>query len=38
MELKVNKWTIKIESCVDNCGQQSWIIAASCWTWTGATL
>jgi len=37
MELKVNKWTIKIASCVDNCCRQSWIIAASCWTWTGTT-
>jgi len=37
MELKVNKWTVKIESCVDNCCRQSWISAASCWIRTGAT-
>jgi len=37
MELNVYKWTIKIESCVDHCYQQSWIIAALCWTWTGTT-
>jgi len=36
MGLKVKKWTIMIESCVDNCCRQFWIIVASCWTWTGA--
>jgi len=35
MELNVYKWTVKIESCVDNFCRQSWIIEASCWTWTG---
>jgi len=37
MELKLYKWTVKIESCVDNCSWQSWNIVASCWIRTGAT-
>ena len=28
---------IKIESCVDYCCRQPWIIAASRWSWTGDT-
>jgi len=37
MELNVYKWTVKIESCVDNFCPQCWIIDASSWTWTGTT-
>jgi len=37
MELNVYKWTVKIESCIDNFCWQSWIIETSCWIWTGTT-